>query len=174
MRASSIKVLNKIVFWKGICLCDTCSWGKHCSRCFYLLDTVILWLGLLDIVIFGFSSLIAFLSKFFFCLVLLFWLSVLLLFLLFLIWFLSLFVSLLSCSPLSCPCFLAHVVLSLAYPNLLPTKRLGCYCWSTGYRVRCLLDNVSPIDQGTKLRCLIDKNIPNSVCQTKPQTWSFP
>jgi hypothetical protein len=34
----------------------------------------------------------------------------------------------LSFSPLFCPCFLAHVVSSLAYPNLLGTKRLGCCC----------------------------------------------
>jgi hypothetical protein len=33
-----------------------------------------------------------------------------------------------SFSPLYCLCFLAHVVSSLAYPNLLGTKRLGCCC----------------------------------------------
>jgi hypothetical protein len=32
-----------------------------------------------------------------------------------------------TCS-LYCLCFSAHVVSSLAYPNLLGTKRLGC-CW---------------------------------------------
>jgi hypothetical protein len=37
------------------------------------------------------------------------------------------------CFPLlfrSCfvPVFLAHVVSSLAYPNLLGNKKLGCYC----------------------------------------------
>jgi hypothetical protein len=30
---------------------------------------------------------------------------------------------------LSLPCFLTHVVSSLAHPNLLGTKRLGCCCF---------------------------------------------
>jgi hypothetical protein len=49
------------------------------------------------------------------------------------IWFLSSFVS----TPLLfllfrsyfVPVFLAHVISSLAYPNLLENKRLGCCCW---------------------------------------------
>jgi hypothetical protein len=57
----------------------------------------------------------------------LFLLSVLLSFLLFLIWF---FITLCfppSFSLLFCT-FLAHVVSSLTYPNLLGNKRLGCCC----------------------------------------------
>jgi hypothetical protein len=58
-----------------------------------------------------------------------FWLSVLLPFLLFFIWFFyrPLFSS--SFSLLFCTCFFfAYVVSSLAYPNLLGNKRLGCCC----------------------------------------------
>jgi hypothetical protein len=55
-----------------------------------------------------------------------FYLAFYCLFSLFLIWFFIAF-----CFPLlfrSCLFFLAHVVSSLAYPNLLGNKRLGCCC----------------------------------------------
>jgi hypothetical protein len=59
-----------------------------------------------------------------------FWLNVLLSFLLLSNWFL--FLSSLVFPLLFRHCFipvsLAHVVSSLAYPNLLGTKRLGCRC----------------------------------------------
>jgi hypothetical protein len=42
--------------------------------------------------------------------------------------FLSPFVFPLLSRPCFVPVFLAHVVSSLAYPNLLGTKRLGCCC----------------------------------------------
>ncbi len=62
----------------------------------------------------------------------LFFLSVLLSFLLLSNWFLFLssFVFPLLFRHCFIPVFLAHVVSSLAYPNLLGTKRLGCCCFS--------------------------------------------
>jgi hypothetical protein len=70
---------------------------------------------------------IAFCQVFFLAPFSLFWLSVLLSFILFLFGFLSPFVF-----PyfllLFCTFFFAHVVSSLAYPNLLGNKRLGCCC----------------------------------------------
>jgi hypothetical protein len=69
-----------------------------------------------------------FFVKFFFRSFSLFWLTVLLHFLLFSIWF---FIALCfppSFSLLFCPYFLAHVVSSLAYPNLLGNKMLDCCC----------------------------------------------
>jgi hypothetical protein len=79
-----------------------------------------------------FLHFIAFCQVFFPAPFLLFWLSVLLSFLLFFIWF---FIAL--CFPpysslLFCTCFFffAHVVSSLAYPNLLENKMLGCCCWT--------------------------------------------
>jgi hypothetical protein len=72
------------------------------------------------------------LSKFFFPPIFAFFLlSVLLSFLLLSNWFLFLssFVFPLLFRHCFIPVFLTHVVLSLAYPNLLGTKRLGCcYC----------------------------------------------
>jgi hypothetical protein len=45
-----------------------------------------------------------------------------------------------SCSPFLCPCFSAHVVSSLAYPNLLGTKRLGCCCHCFMWTIHVILD----------------------------------
>jgi hypothetical protein len=78
--------------------------------------------------IFGSFSFIVFLSKFFFCSFSLFWLSVLLSFL-DLIFYRPSFPP--SFHPCFVPIFLAHVVSSLAYPNLLGTKKLGCCCCET-------------------------------------------
>jgi hypothetical protein len=78
--------------------------------------------------IFGSFSFIVFLSKLFsfFLFIHTFFLSVWLSFLLF-----SLVFYRPSFSSLFYPCFLAHVVSYLAYPNLFGTKRLGCcYCCS--------------------------------------------
>jgi hypothetical protein len=73
------------------------------------------------------------LSKFFFPPLFVFFLSVLLSFLLLSNWFLflSYYVFPLLFRHCFIPVSLAHVVSSLAYPNLLGTKRLGCcYCCS--------------------------------------------
>jgi hypothetical protein len=66
----------------------------------------------------------------FFCPFSLFFLSVLLSFLLLSNWFLflSFFVFPLLFQHYFIPVSLAHVISSLAYPNLLGTKRLGCCC----------------------------------------------
>jgi hypothetical protein len=71
-----------------------------------------------------------FFSFFFFRPFFIFFLSILLSFLLLSNWFLflSFFVFPLLFQHCFIPVFLAHVVSSLAYPNLLETKRLGCCC----------------------------------------------
>jgi hypothetical protein len=58
----------------------------------------------------------------FICPFLLFFLVFYCLFFLFLVW---VFFIALRFPPLFCPCFSAHVISSLAYSNLLGTKRLG-------------------------------------------------
>jgi hypothetical protein len=65
----------------------------------------------------------------------LFLLNVLLSFLLLLNWFLflSFFIFPLLFRHYFIPVPLDHVVLSLSYPNLLGTKRLGCYCCCTQF-----------------------------------------
>jgi hypothetical protein len=75
--------------------------------------------------IFGSFLLLHFVKFFFLPLFHFFLLSVLLSFLLFFIWF---FYRPLFSPSFSLGFFLAHVVSSLAYPNLLGNKRLGCCC----------------------------------------------
>jgi hypothetical protein len=69
-----------------------------------------------------------------------------------------------------CFCLLDTAISCLGFLDtvwwLLDNVILECVCLQD--TARCSKD------QGRKLRCPVDKNIPNSVCQTKPRTSSVP
>jgi hypothetical protein len=63
------------------------------------------------------------------------------------------------------PVSLAHVVSSLAYPNLLGTKRLGCYCC-----VVVVLMTIVSVTNALPHHCTYDKNIRHKCIATSAAT----